>query len=49
MPTLVRFVVFLLVLAGLGFGAMMALIIFVEPVEKEKVQRVSPSIFSTNR
>jgi hypothetical protein len=35
MPTLIRFAVVLLILAGLAFGAMIALAIFVDPGQKE--------------
>ena len=35
MPTLIRLFVFLVILAGLGFAAMLALTIFVDPGEKE--------------
>ena len=35
MPTLIRFVVFLAVLAGLAFAGMLALTLFVDPGEKE--------------
>lgn len=40
MPTLIKFLVFLLVLAGIVFGAMVALTMFVEPNEKEITMRV---------
>jgi hypothetical protein len=40
MPTLIRIVVFLLVLGGLAFGAMFALVIFVEPADKEVTVRI---------
>lgn len=35
MPTLIRLVIFLLVLAGLIFGGMVALTLFVDPGEKD--------------
>ena len=40
MPTLIRFFVFLLFLAALVFGGMIALTAFVEPNEKEVTVRV---------
>lgn len=40
MPSLIRFVVILLVLAGIGFGAMVGLIAYVEPKPKEVQVRV---------
>lgn len=40
MPTLIRLVVILLVLAGLAYGGMFALIAMVEPTEKEVTIRI---------
>jgi hypothetical protein len=40
MPTLIRLVVILLVLVGLGYGAMFALVMFVTPNEKEVTLRI---------
>lgn len=40
MPTLIRLIVILLVLAGLGYGAMYALTVAVEPKEKEVTIRI---------
>ncbi len=40
MPTLIRLLVFLLVLAGLGYGAMFALVAMVKPNEKEVTVRI---------
>jgi hypothetical protein len=40
MPTLIRLVVILLVLAGLAYGAMFALVIMVQPNEKEVTVRI---------
>ncbi|UJQ93837.1 histidine kinase [Mariluticola halotolerans] len=40
MPTLIRFLIVLLFLAGLGYGAMFALATFVEPHDKEVTMRV---------
>lgn len=40
MPTLIRLVVILLVLAGLVYGAMFALVIFVQPADKEITIRI---------
>ena len=43
MPTLIRFLIFLLILAGLGFGAMVALAVFVQPTQKEIRVRIPAS------
>ena len=43
MPTLFRFVVTLLVLAGIAYGAMLALVMFVEPRTAEMTVRVPPA------
>lgn len=40
MPTLFRFLVVLLILAGLAFGTMVALAIFVHPADKDVTVRV---------
>jgi cytoskeletal protein RodZ len=40
MPTLIRLLVFLLVLVGLGYGAMFALVAMVRPNEKEVTVRI---------
>jgi hypothetical protein len=40
MPTLIRLFIFLLVLAGLAFGGMVALTIFVSPGSKEVVIKI---------
>ena len=40
MPTLIRLIVILLVLVGLGFGAMFALVAIVEPRDKEVTIRI---------
>ncbi|WP_244606609.1 hypothetical protein [Arsenicitalea aurantiaca] len=40
MPTLIRLIVFLAILAGLAFGAMVALSIFVDPGEREVTVRI---------
>ncbi|MCY0148723.1 MULTISPECIES: histidine kinase [Hoeflea] len=40
MPSLFRFLVLCAVLAGLVYGAMFALIIYVEPVERDVTIRV---------
>ncbi|MCF6301940.1 MAG: hypothetical protein L3J13_01860 [Devosiaceae bacterium] len=46
MPTLIRFIVFLLVVSGLVFGSMVALSIFVEPTEKEVTVRVPTRVLT---
>ena len=43
MPTLIRFAVVVLILAGLAFGAMVALAIFVNPGQKEIRVRIPSS------
>lgn len=40
MPTLIRLVVVLLVLVGLAYGAMFALVVFVTPNEKDVTIRI---------
>jgi len=40
MPSLIRFIVFCAVIAGIGYGAMYALTIYVEPTPKEVQIRV---------
>lgn len=43
MPTLFRFLVFVAVIAGLVFGGMIALVTFVQPVQREMIEIVPPS------
>ncbi len=43
MPTLFRFVAFLALLGGLVFGGMVALVTFVQPVQREMIETVPPS------
>lgn len=40
MPTLIRLIVILLILVGIGYGAMFALVTFVEPREKDVTIRI---------
>lgn len=40
MPTLIRLIVILLVLAGIGYGAMFALVMMVEPRDKDVTIRI---------
>jgi len=40
MPSLIRFFITILILAGLVYGAMFALTIFVKPQEKEEIVRI---------
>lgn len=40
MPSLIRFVVFCAILAGIGFGAMYALVSYVEPKPREIQVRI---------
>jgi len=42
MPTLFRFLMTLLILAGIVYGAMYALVIFVEPNRGEMTVRIPP-------
>ncbi|MBL8582808.1 MAG: histidine kinase [Rhizobiaceae bacterium] len=42
MPTLFRFLVFVGIMAGLAYGAMFALVTFVEPKQGEMTERVPP-------
>lgn len=42
MPTLFRFVVTLAVLAGVVYGAMFALVMFVQPKQAELTVRIPP-------
>lgn len=42
MPTLFRFLVTLAVLAGIAYGAMFALVMFVEPKKAELTVRIPP-------
>jgi len=43
MPSLIRFLVVIAVLAGIVFGAMLALTIFVEPTPREMTVRIPPN------
>jgi hypothetical protein len=38
LPSLIRFLVIVAILAGLGYGAMIALVTFVEPQPREMTQ-----------
>lgn len=40
MPSLIRFLFMIGVLAGLAYGAMFALVLYVEPTEREMTERV---------
>jgi len=40
MPTLFRFLVFIGIVAGLAYGAMIALVTFVEPKQGEMTERI---------
>jgi len=42
-PTLFRFLFFLAVMAGLVFAGMLALVTFVQPVQREMVEIVPPA------
>ncbi len=43
MPSLVRFLIVIAALAGLAYGAMLALVTFVEPVTRPMEQAVPPA------
>ena len=45
MPSLFRFLLIIAVLAGLGWGGMMALVAFVEPEQREMKQDLPASRF----
>ena len=45
MPSLIRFLVVVAVLAGLVWGAMIALVTFVEPQPREMTQSIPSSRF----
>lgn len=49
MPTLFRFLMTLLVLAGIGYGAMYALVLFVEPNRGEMTVRIPPERLQPQR
>ncbi|MET3790947.1 histidine kinase [Aquamicrobium terrae] len=49
MPTLFRFVVTLAVLAGIVYGAMVALVMFVEPKQAELSVRIPPEKLNPQR
>lgn len=43
MPTLFRFLAVIAVLAGLVFGGMLALVMFVQPEPREMIEVIPPS------
>ncbi len=43
MPSLIRFLVILGILAGLAYAGMIALVFFVEPVPREMTQTIPPA------
>lgn len=46
MPTLMRFLVVILILAGLAYGAMFALATFVQPRQGEMTERIPAEKFN---
>ncbi len=42
-PTLFRFLAFIAIIAGLIFGGMIALVTFVQPVQREMIEVVPPA------
>jgi hypothetical protein len=49
MPTLFRFLMTLLILAGIVYGAMYALVLFVEPNRGEMTVRIPPEKLQPQR
>jgi hypothetical protein len=49
MPTLFRFLMTLMILAGLAYGAMYALVLFVEPNRGEMTVRIPPERLQPQR
>ena len=43
MPTLFRFLAFLVIVAAIIFGGMLALVTFVEPQQREMTQTIPPT------
>ena len=43
MPTLFRFLAFLVIVAAIIFGCMLALVTFVEPQQREMTQTIPPT------
>ena len=41
-PTLFRFLAFVAIIAGIVFGGMVALVTFVQPVQREMIEIVPP-------
>jgi len=46
LPSLIRFLVWIGILGGLGYGAMVALVTYVEPEQREMSQTVPASKFT---
>jgi hypothetical protein len=44
-PSLIRFLLTLAILGGIGYGAMLALVTFVEPQQREMTQSIPSSKF----
>ena len=43
MPSLIRFLLLALILAGIVYGGMIALVTFVEPQPREMIQSIPPA------
>ncbi len=43
MPSLIKFLVFAGILAGLVYGGMIALVTFIEPQPREMIQMIPPA------
>lgn len=48
MPSLIRFIVFCAILAGIGYGAMFGLVSYVEPKPKEVLIKVPSNKLNLN-
>ena len=46
MPSLFRFLLFVAVIGGIAWGAMIALVTFVEPQQRDMSQPLSPTKFN---
>ena len=45
-PSFIRFLIWIGAIAGIGYGAMLALVTFVEPQQREMTAAVPPSKFA---
>jgi hypothetical protein len=49
MPTLIRFLTFIAIMAGLAYAGMFALVTFVEPNTGEMTERIPPERLNPDR